>query len=53
MSILILLLIVIVVVALACYAVDLIPAPFQFGNLLKLLIIVIALVWLLNRSGLL
>ena len=53
MSILITALIVILVVALLIYAIDLVPQFAPFNGLLKLVIILIAVVWLLDRSGLL
>ena len=53
MGILITLIVIILVVALAIYAVDLIPVPAPFGNIIKLLIVLVALVYILDRSGLL
>ena len=52
MSILILLLIVLVIAAVAIYAVDLAGLDPRLAQLNKLIIIVIALVYLLTRSGL-
>ena len=53
MSVLILLLVVIVIAAVACYAIDLVGLDPRMASLAKLLIIVIALVYMLTRSGLL
>jgi hypothetical protein len=52
MSIIIFALIVLILVALLIYAVDLIPQIAPFNGLIKALIIVLAVVFIAQRSGL-
>ena len=52
MSLLILVLIVLLVAGLAIYAVDLVFPAVPFNNLIKLLIVVIAIFVILTRAGL-
>ena len=52
MSLLILALIIFFVAGLLCYAVDLIPIPVPMNGFAKLIIILIAVLVILSRSGL-
>jgi hypothetical protein len=52
MSILVMLVIVIIVVALLIYGIDLVPQIAPFAGLLKLVVILVAVLWLLTRAGL-
>jgi hypothetical protein len=52
MSLKILLLVVLIVTALLIYAVDMIPLVPPFGNLIKVLIIVLAAAFIASRAGL-
>ena len=52
MSILVLCLFVLVIVVMLIYAVDLVPQFAPFNGLIKALIIIIAVVFIVSRSGL-
>lgn len=53
MELLIACVVVVVVLGLLVYCVDLIPIPAPFNNVLKVLLLLIGVLWLLDRSGIL
>lgn len=53
MELLIACLVVLVVVALLIYCVDLLPLPAPFNNAIKVILILIAVLWIVQRSGVL
>lgn len=53
MSLIILIVIVLIVTALAIYAIDLVGIDSRFASLIKVLVILIAILFIVSRAGLL